>query len=57
MAKKNIDIEEDEFKDSDDDKIDEFNIVQKCPRCNQLSLSYSKEGRIVRCSNCGYEVK
>ena len=56
MAKKHLEME-DESEDPDDDKIDEFNIVQKCPRCNQLSLSYSKEGKIVRCSNCGYEVK
>ncbi len=32
-----------------------FSVVEKCPRCGQLSLSF-KESKIC-CSNCGYEEK
>lgn len=41
----------------DDDKfekkIPKFSVVQECPKCGQLALSF-KSGRIT-CSNCGYE--
>ncbi|MBI2652710.1 hypothetical protein HYX00_04560 [Candidatus Woesearchaeota archaeon] len=36
-------------------KLQKFSVVQKCPRCKQLTLSY-KNGAIC-CSNCGYEEK
>jgi len=34
-------------------QIEKFKVVQKCPRCNELSLKYVN-GRI-ECSNCGFE--
>ena len=34
-------------------KLQRFSVVQKCPRCGQLSLSF-RENKIC-CSNCGYE--
>lgn len=36
-------------------KLPRFSVVQKCPRCGHLSLSF-KENK-VSCSNCGYEQK
>ncbi len=36
-------------------ELDKLKIVQKCPRCNELSLKHSN-GRIM-CSNCGFEQK
>ena len=36
-------------------KIPKFSVVQKCPKCMQLSLSF-KENKIS-CNNCGYEEK
>ncbi|MBI2657718.1 hypothetical protein HYX08_03410 [Candidatus Woesearchaeota archaeon] len=35
--------------------LQKFSVVQECPRCRQLSLSF-KQGMII-CSNCGYEEK
>jgi ribosomal protein S27AE len=37
----------------DDKKIPKFSVVQECPKCGQLTLSF-KANKIV-CSNCGYE--
>ncbi len=34
-------------------QIEKFKVVQKCPRCNELSLKYVK-GKI-ECPNCGFE--
>jgi len=34
-------------------QFEKFKAVQKCPRCNELSLSFV-EGKI-RCSKCGFE--
>jgi len=36
-------------------KLQRFSVVQKCPRCKKLSLSY-KSG-LICCENCGYEEK
>jgi len=36
-------------------KIGKFSVVQECPKCGQLALSF-KESKII-CSNCGYEEK
>lgn len=33
--------------------INKFKIVQKCPRCRELSLMH--ENGKIRCSNCGFE--
>ena len=38
-----------------DRKVQKFSVVQKCPRCGQISLSF-KEKKII-CSNCDYEQK
>lgn len=34
-------------------QLEKFKVVQKCPRCGQLSLKFDK-GKI-QCSNCGFE--
>ena len=34
-------------------QIGKFKVVQKCPRCNNLSLKYV-EGKI-KCSDCSFE--
>ena len=33
--------------------FEKFKVVQKCPKCGQISLK-STEGKII-CSNCSYE--
>ena len=38
-----------------EEKLQKFSVVQECPRCRKLSLSF-RENRIL-CSNCGYEEK
>ncbi|MBI2660572.1 hypothetical protein HYX07_05405 [Candidatus Woesearchaeota archaeon] len=39
----------------DEPKFDKkmFSVVQECPKCGQLCLSY-RQNKII-CSNCGYE--
>jgi len=39
----------------DGKKIPRFSVVQECPKCGQLALSF-KADKII-CSNCGYEQK
>jgi len=34
-------------------QLEKFKVVQKCPKCGQLSIRYI-EGRI-KCSNCNFE--
>ncbi|HJN57348.1 MAG: hypothetical protein QF436_00700 [Candidatus Woesearchaeota archaeon] len=34
-------------------ELEKFKVVQKCPKCRELSLKYS-EGKI-KCSNCSFE--
>jgi len=34
-------------------QIEKFKVVQKCPKCGELSLKFM-EGKI-KCSKCGYE--
>ncbi|MBI2542399.1 hypothetical protein HYV80_06860 [Candidatus Woesearchaeota archaeon] len=34
-------------------KLPRFSVVQQCPKCSQLSLSF--RGNKIICSNCGYE--
>ena len=34
-------------------QFEKFKVVQKCPRCNELSLKYLN-GKI-NCSECGFE--
>jgi len=34
-------------------QIEKFKVVQKCPRCNELSLKYI--GGKIKCGNCGFE--
>jgi len=36
------------------DNLDKSNVVQKCPKCGELSLKFVK-GKII-CSKCGYGV-
>jgi len=33
--------------------FEKFKVVQKCPKCGQISLKF-KEGKI-KCSNCSFE--
>ena len=34
-------------------QIEKFKVVQKCPKCNEITLKFI-EGKI-KCSNCGFE--
>ena len=34
-------------------KLQKFSVVQKCPRCKKLSLSY--QNNKIYCPDCGYE--
>jgi len=34
-------------------QLEKFKVVQRCPRCNELSLKFG-QGKI-KCSNCGFE--
>jgi ribosomal protein S27AE len=34
-------------------QLDKFKVVQKCPKCGNLSLKYEK-GKLV-CGNCNFE--
>ncbi|MBW2976725.1 hypothetical protein KY347_04735 [Candidatus Woesearchaeota archaeon] len=44
-----MDRDEEEWKN----QLEKFKVVQKCPKCGELSLKYF-EGRI-KCTNCGFE--
>jgi len=33
-------------------QLEKFKVVQKCPKCGELSLTYA--GGKIRCSECGY---
>jgi len=35
------------------EQLEKFKMVQKCPKCGNLSLSFV-EGKI-KCTNCGFE--
>lgn len=30
-------------------------ILKRCPKCQQLSLTYDSESGKMKCSKCGYE--
>ena len=36
-------------------KLEEVSVVQRCPKCGSLTLSYDKSQNKIKCSKCNYE--